>query len=411
MNDVSWLKSLPKYHQRQFKARGYDKIFGINVEAGEDRKSRVSRRGFLKGAGAAMGAAAAAGGAGLWPGRARAACTMNFMTWEGYDDPRIVEPFEKENNCTLKAELIVDDPGAMAKLVAGGHRDFDVAILDSPWNLRFGPAGLCEFLNYEDFEEEYDNMYPQFAHPFTPLMWEDKITGLPTRWGWVAVPLNLNYSTIEEWQSYAPCFDPANKDKIGIMDWGDWPILPMAFYAGINPYKELDRAEINEMREVLRALFKNTRALFADLTLAQKALIDGSVKTLLGTGTYTTSGARLEGHTEVLTIVPPPKDGIKQGTVWLEAMSIVKEPNEPEIAKKFIKHIASTEVSYILSLTELTANVTPNKRVEELYTAEEREILQADDMWDAWENCYFHDIAPNTDELLAVFQEELSRAA
>jgi spermidine/putrescine transport system substrate-binding protein len=396
MSNQTWFEELPKYHQRQLKRKGI-------------RTFSISRREALKGAGAAMAVATAGS---LLPRRAAAAGTLNYMCWEGYDDPRIVKPFEEANNAKLTADPIVDDPGAFAKLAAGGHRDFDVAILDSPWNLRFGPAGLCEFLNYEDFKEEYDNMYPQFAHPFKPLIWEGKITGLPTRWGWVAVPLNVKYSKPEDWMNgYAPCFDPKNRDKIGVMDWGEWPILPMAFHAGIDPYKELDQAELNEIRKVLRALFKNTRALIADLTLAQKGLIDGSIVTLLGTGTYLTGGARYAGHREILTIVPEPQGGVKQGTVWLEAMSIIKEPNDPHLAKKFIKHVSSTDVSYLLSLTELTCNPTPNARVEQRYTADERDILQVADMWDAWGKCHFHDIAPNTDDMLQIFQEELARAS
>ncbi len=395
MSDQTRLEKLPKYYRHQLKRKGFGQI-------------AVGRRRILKG----MGAAAAMGaGAGLLPRNAKAVERMNFITWEGYDDPRIVEPFEKANDSKLTADLIVDDPGAFAKLAAGGHRDFDVAILDSPWNLRFGPAGLCEFLNYEDFEEEYNNMYPQFAHPFEPLLWDGKITGLPTRWGWVGLPLNLNYSKLEDWKTYAPCFDRANRDKIGVMDWGDWPILPMALYAGINPFGALDKAELSEIRKVLRAMFKNTRTLIADLTLAQKGLIDGSLVTLLGTGTYTTGGARYAGHKEIISIVPEPKDGLKQGVIWLEAMSIIKEPDNPELAKKFIKYIAGTDVSYMLSLTELTCNPTPNARVEERYTADERDILQLDYMWGAWDKAHFYAISPNIDDMLAIFQEELARAA
>jgi spermidine/putrescine transport system substrate-binding protein len=395
MYDKTWFDNLPKYYQRQLLRKGPGKFV-------------VNRRDVLKGAGAAVAGAAAGS---LLPGRASAAGTLNYMCWDGYDDPRIVESFEKANDAEVKADLIIDDPGAFAKLAAGGHRDFDVAILDSPWNLRFGPAGLCEFLKYEDYKEEYDRMYPQFAHPFKPLMWEDKICGLPTRFGWVAVPLSLKHSKIEDWRDgYGPCFDPKNRDKIGVMDWGDWPILPMAFYAGINPYEELDQHQLDEIRKVLRALFKNTRALFADLTLAQKALIDGSVLTLLGTGTYATSGARYAGHREVITMVPEPQNGMKQGTVWLEAASIIKDPNEPELAEKFIKHVTGTDVAYLLSLTEITCNPTPNAEVEKRYTEDERDILQMDDVWTAWDMCHFHDIAPNIDEMLAIWQEELSRA-
>ena len=84
-------------------------------------------------------------------------------------------------------------------------------------------------------------------------------------------------------------FDAKNKDKICVMDWGDWPILPMALHAGIDPYQELDEAALKEVRMVLRAMFKNTRTLVADLTQAQKGLLDGSLLGCIGAGSYLTS--------------------------------------------------------------------------------------------------------------------------
>ena len=114
---------------------------------------------------------------------------------------------------------------------------------------------------------------------FVPAVGElkGKTIGVATRWGWVGPCLNTDVTKPEVWKTYDPVFDPANKDKICVMDWGDWPILPMALHAGINPYEPLDDKQLNEVRLVLRAMFKNTRTLVGDLTQAQKGLLDGSL--------------------------------------------------------------------------------------------------------------------------------------
>jgi len=366
----------------------------------------ATRRSILKSA-AAIGAASVVGP--LLSRRALAATTINYICWEGYDAPELIRPFEQANDVKVNFDLIVDSAGAFAKIAAGGHREFDVASLDSPWIARMGPAGLCELLNPGEFEAEYASFYEAFQHPFNPLLHEGRPTGLPTRWGWVAAPINLDYSTEEDWRSYAPCFDKKNRGRIGVMDWGDWPILPMALYAGINPYKELDSKELDEVRKVLRALFKNTRALYSDLTTARNALLDGSVLTLIGTGTYTTNAMRQAGHKNIVTVVPEPKDGLNQGIVWLEASALIKEPKEPELAKKLIKHIVKPESAMRLSWVEGSVNLTPVKAVEDMYTAKQRDALQADYMWEAWDKSVFHDIAPNIDEMLQIWQEELAR--
>lgn len=370
----------------------------------------LSRRTLLKGAGAltALGAGAAAG---MLPARARASTTtLNYMCWEGYNAANIIEPFEKANDCSISIDLIADSPGGFAKLAAGGYRDFNVVSSDSPWITRMGPAGLCEFLDDAEFKAEYDSFYDHFKAPFSPLQFEGKATGLPTRWGWIGPTVNTKFDKVETWSSYAPCFDPAYRDKICVLDWGDWPIMPMALYAGINPYKELDKAELEEIRKVLRALFKNTRALVGDLAVAQKGLLDGSFRALIGGGSYCTSVLRKDGHKEVMTIVPEPKDGLNQGILWMEATALVKNDKDPALSKKLMKHLVSPEVAVNLAWTDATCNLVPSKAAEALFTAEQKDALQLDYMDTAWANSQFHDVAPNIDEMLEIWQQELSAA-
>ena len=57
-----------------------------------------------------------------------------------------------------------------------------------------------------------------------------------------------------------------------------------------------------------------------------------------------------------------------------------------------------------------TCNVVTNKGVEALYTLEEKEIVQTDYMWHAWDNSHMHRVAPNIDEMLGIWQEELAAA-
>jgi spermidine/putrescine transport system substrate-binding protein len=223
--------------------------------------------------------------------------------------------------------------------------------------------------------------------------------------------VNTEISDPDEWRSYDPVFDPRNRNRIAVMDWGDWPILPMALYAGVNPYEELDNAALEEVRKVLRALFRNTRALVSDLTVAQKGLIDGSLLGFVGNGSYMTSAMRKAGYKNVISIVPEPRNGLKQGIIWVEGTAILKDTDQPGLAKKMLKHLVSKEVGRTLSLLDTTCNLVTNRAVEAMYTPEERSILQMDYMWTAWDNSEIHRIAPNIDEMLAIWQEEVVRAA
>lgn len=370
----------------------------------------LSRRNFLKGMGTA--AVAAGAGASLLGSKALAAKQMGYMCWEGYNAPVIVDPFEKAHDIKMNIDVIIDDTGAFAKLTSGAHRTTDVVTLDAPWIQRMGPAGLCEFLDYNDFKDSYDNFYPQFAHPFTPLLHEDKITGLPTRFGWIGIALNTKFQDPDKWHDFSPIFEPENKNKFAVCDFGDYPILALAQHVGINPYVELSKEELDEMRKLFRKVFEASRQLVGDLTLLQKGLIDGSLVTFVGCGNFCTSGARYSGHREVMSKVPEPlQNGFKRGAIWLEATAIVKEPDNPEEAKAWLKWVSGTDVGYTLSLNQITSNPVPNKRVEAKYTDDEKDILQFDYTWEAWDKSMFQTLLPNTQELLAMFQEELANAA
>lgn len=366
------------------------------------------RRNFLKGA-AATAAVGSMGG--LIPSQVFAATRMNYMCWEGYDQRSILRPFEDRHDVDISVDLITDSAGGFAKLSAGGYRNFDVVSSDSPWIQRMGPAGICSYLDDDEFADVYDSFYPQFGAPFTPLQHDGKATGLPTRWGWVGPTVNTKFDDLETWSSYDPCFDKKYRDKICVMDWGDWPIMPMALHAGIDPYKELDEAELAEVRKVLRALFKNTRAVVADLSTAQRGLLDGSFRALIGAGTYATSVLRKEGNDHILSIVPEPKDGLNQGIIWMEATGISSGSDSPELARELVRHMVSPEVAVDLAWTDATCNLVPSKDAENVFTDEQKAALQMDYMWEAWEKSHFHDVAPNIDEMLAIFQEELERSA
>lgn len=389
----SWYSDLPAYYQRQIAAAGLD-------DAG------MTRRRLLK----AAGAAAAVSAVGLGGRTAQAAPTLSYMCWEGYNDPRIIDPFKAANNCDVTFDLIVDSPGGFAKLQAGASRDVDVISSDMPWVTRMGPAGLAEELNPADYADVYAQFYDQFKPPFEPLLFEGKTIGVATRWGWVGPCINTDITKPEIWNSYDPVFDASNKDKICVMDWGDWPIMPMALYAGIDPYQELDKHALDEVRKVLRAMFKNTRTLVGDLTLAQKGLLDGSLLCCIGAGSYLTSAMRKQGHKNIISQVPEPKNGLKQGIIWVEASAILKDTDQPDLSRKLLKHVVSKDVGHILSLLDTTCNFVTNKEVESVYTADEKNILQMDYMWHAYDNSVMHRVAPSIDDMLQIWQEELAAA-
>jgi spermidine/putrescine transport system substrate-binding protein len=334
---------------------------------------------------------------------------LRYLCWEGYDSPLIAAPFEAAQGVRLEYDLISDSSVGYARLLAGAYPDLDLVSIDAPWIRRLGMAGLCETLAPADFADVLADFYPQFRHPFGPMLHQGQVTGLPTRWGWIGPTINLDYSTEAEFATYAPCFDRRNRGRIGVMDWGDWPIMPLVLHAGIDPYQPLGEHELAELALVFRALFRNAPVFVSDISLAQKALLDGSVKTFLGTGSYASAALRRAGFSQIRTLVPEPLHGLRQGIIWVEGTAVVAGSANGELALQFLRHLLSAPVALQLSYTGATCNLTPNRRVEALYSAQQREVLQLDDARGAWDKSQVHDLAPDIGRMLEVWQRELFR--
>ncbi len=362
----------------------------------------ITRRMALKGMGAAAVASAV-------PGRLLAASeTLNYMCWEGYDSDAILAPFKSKYDVNFSVDTISDSPGGFAKLAAGAWRDFDLVSSDLPWVQRMGPAGFCRYLDPEEFTEQYAGFYPEFQAPFEPLLDDGKVTGLPTRWGWVSPTINTDFDAVEDWTSYAPVFDAKYKDRICLLDWGEWPILPIVLHAGIDPWQDLDIAALDEARKAIRAALANTRAIVGDLTIAQKGLLDGSLTGLIGGGTYTALNLRAQGHLNITAPVPGEKDGLKQGIIWVEATGLVENDRDSEVAKEFLKYLVEPETAVKLAITESTSNLVPTKAAEDLMTEEQKVALMLDQTSDARAQSHFMRLVPNVDDLLAIWSEELA---
>ena len=163
------------------------------------------------------------------------------------------------------------------------------------------------------------------------------------------------------------------------------------------------------MRKVFRALFKNTRLITADLVQAQRALLDGSALIFLAGGNYIASGLRKTGNMEVVSFVPEPINGMKQGVIWLEATAVVKDPEDPELADSLLKHLVSTEAGTALAWTEWSACPVPNKNVEAQLSVEQKTVIDVANMWTNYDRSLTYTVAPNIDDILRIWQEELNR--
>ncbi len=88
---------------------------------------------------------------------------LNILCWEGYEDPNVIEPFTERHGYSVRAETIVSDADAAARIVGPERSSWDVVNLNNPFAREtLYPAGAIRALPRDRFADEYDRLLPQF---------------------------------------------------------------------------------------------------------------------------------------------------------------------------------------------------------------------------------------------------------
>jgi spermidine/putrescine-binding protein len=171
----------------------------------------MTRRRFMQGT-AALGGMAAAG---MLPRGARAATTIAFLGWQGYDDGLNTEDFLKKNDVTLSTTYIGNNDEIVSKLSAGGVGQIDIVTPYMGYIPLLAAAGLIDPID-ESLVPNLKNCEPLFRDdpnvivngtrysvPFTwgsaPMMYDPAATGKPP-------------------EAWADLWEPEFKGKVGMMD-------------------------------------------------------------------------------------------------------------------------------------------------------------------------------------------------
>jgi len=171
----------------------------------------LSRRRFTQ----ALAATAAVGAIGLPATRARAETTVNFLGWQGYDDPVVFDDFLKSKGIALNTTYIGNNDEIVAKLRGGGIGQIDIV---TPY------MGYIPLLVKLDLIQPIDVARVPNLEKVMPIFRNDvninvngQLYGVPFTWG--GGPMMYDPAVIatppESWKDL---LKPEFKGKVGMMD-------------------------------------------------------------------------------------------------------------------------------------------------------------------------------------------------
>src|SRR5690606_12540784 len=137
-----------------------------------------------------------------------------------------------------------------------------------------------------------------------------------------------------------------------------------------------------------------------------QAMINGEIDAQITGGTYTASGARLDGVSQLHAITPRsgPADG-RGGVNWIELNSAVNNPEPHPHILDFLEYILEPESSYIAATAGHLQAVAQMSQPEVLakFSAEQLDAMQYDTLEARVDRCVEFDIVPEFDRLLDIY--------
>jgi len=313
---------------------------------------------------------------------------LNILCWEGYNTDDVLDPFrDLHEGATVRAESGTSDPDMINKLRAGEVKVWDLINVNQPWaQHQLYPEKLIKPLDKARFEPYFDKMLPEFQGPY-PLAMDSsgtELIGMVQRFGPFSFVVNTDKISREmaEDQGYKLFLDPKMKDRYGILTYDNWNVMHMCMTGDINPFQELDEAQMATFEKTAKQIFGGSKLQTDDLVAMNTALINGEIDAYFTGGTYTASPARFDGQTQVRGITPKsgPVDG-KGGVVWVEVTSLVNNPDPTPLAADFLEYAQKPDICKAVAFAEGTYNPVSqmgNKAVLDLFDEEELDAIQWD---------------------------------
>ena len=331
---------------------------------------------------------------------------IRLLCWEGYDSPRVLEPFEHRRSTRVHARTLLSDAGASEELLAG-RATCDVLNINNAWiRGSLHPRGLVRPLDPERFEPHFQRMLPQYSRLYA---WArdpaGALIGICQRFG----PFNLvvNTNRIDRASAEDQGFELANERAprpYGILLYEDFNLFHVCIGAGLDPFSSLGEDEKGRFDATARRWFHGATVVTDDHFELNRALVDGTIDFYVSGGIYTASPARLAGHAEIRAVTPRsgPIEG-RGGIVFTEITSVLATAPGTGEAEDFLEYLLEPETARRVAISERTANPVAQMEMPEVFerfTARELDAIQWEGLEEDVARCADYDLMPDHADLL-----------
>lgn len=286
--------------------------------------------------------------------------TLSMLIWEGYDSPKASAPFRKQNDVTVRPQLINSNSELITKLLAGGAGSLSLVTPGNGLVPLMVDADVLEPLDLSRIPNtgKYDPRFTQMLQ--NDLTIDGEAYAVPFTWGINTLLYNAAYISTAP-ASFMDLTKPEFTNKIGM--WDD--VGNIQTWASVLGYDALDmtQAELDKVIDFLIDLKTSQARVFtSDFNVMTKSLAGGDVVAYASPmWTFFATLANEQGGNDVRWTVPS-----AGGILWVDTWAIPKGGPNQATAYAWIDYMIGQRANKILTeeLSEAPVNAAAIEQVK-----------------------------------------------
>ena len=339
----------------------------------------TTRRGFNIGVAALAGAAVT----GVAPRPARAATSVTFLGWQGYDEPLVYDGFAKKEDVNLATTYIGNNDEIITKLTSGGVGQIDIV---TPY------MGYVPLLVAADLIQPIDESKVPNLSQVMPIFRNDKninvdgkLYSVPFTWG--SGPMMYDpalFSTPPA--SWHDLLKPELKGKVGMMDDPLGNMMLAAIITGAPDATRLTRDQLTAAIDFLIKVKRQSRVVAVSWGDMADALSRGDI-TITYSGWETIKKFCADKGKKIDYTYP------KEGTfAWLDNYCLAKDAPNTDLDYALCNRIISVPAQVHLAENAIQAIV--NRQAIDQLKPDIRQIYAYDDIENFGRKAKFYTFPP-----------------
>jgi spermidine/putrescine transport system substrate-binding protein len=291
---------------------------------------------------------------------------LNILTWSGYEETKIIRPFEEKYNCKVNSKTFENSENMLTIWSASKPGTWDIVNPDESFVPALIKQKKLRVLDPKKFP--MDDLFAQFKH-FDQHWDGNKMYAVPSRWGFYGLVYNKNYVSAEDVTSWKALWNPKYKGKVGMYGWWLPNMGNIARYLGFQSPYDIGPEDLKKVEKALMEL-KPQLATIADTASEMIQAMMNESCWLAPIGNWGAVAMKEQGKPVEHNV---PKEG---GVSWTEGLAIPSDSKNPDLAEKFIQYMLSPESQAKLSWADALHAATPNRKAAQFLTAQQVEWLR-----------------------------------